>query len=258
MKARLFLVLVGVLVFTRDAYAISWTAGKPMMAGTDTFILTETNGTTITVGFISTGTEDAKEKAQKIKAAIDELNRPELKDKIGINGDTLTFPAVVKGFEKAKDGDKTKERDKTSSLIPESTTIDYHGVPSGIGLDGQESVFQASFGFAVSSTEILVDSNLTFSRLSSPTVNGLLTDTFNAFLSSLPAMFSSNLHLDFGNEQITFVFPPDATDGFVTNFTSDLTTQASSGLFEVPEPSTVLLFGFGLICAWSYRRCRTR
>jgi hypothetical protein len=244
---------ITLVLSSTNAYAVSWTAGKPMQGGTDKFILT-LDGTTITAGALLTGAESAEDKAKAIKKAIDDLNRPELKDKIGIQGGTLTFPGVVKDFMKAKDGDGTKEKDKTASLSPGSGTIGYHNAPSGNGVGGTGSVFQASFGFSLTSTEIFLDSNLTFSGLSNPTIGGLLTDTFNGLLADLPTTFSSNLHLDLANEEIIFDFPSNATNGFVTNFTSDLITQATSGISEVPEPSTLLLFVSGLaglgVSAW--------
>ena len=80
-------------------------------------------------------------------------------------------------------------------------------------------------------------------------MSGLLTDTFNEFLSDLPLSLRSLLSLDSANDRIVFEFPTGESDYFVQNFTSDTTLGVTIELAATPEPSTFILFALTMVSA---------
>lgn len=173
---------------------------------------------------------------------------------------TINLDSTVKGFEYRYDG--TGERHNYSKFSTPPTTppkktkatVDFHGFSSellsGVDENGNESVFQTSFGF----DGFVVDASFNFSDLTGNTIDDLLTDTFNAFLADLLPIYATNLSLDLFNNEINFEFPDADAAGFVDTYTSDTNTYASLGLVTstVPEPSVLSLllisaiaFGFG-------------
>jgi hypothetical protein len=122
--------------------------------------------------------------------------------------------------------------------------IDFDGTISGIDSTGAASVFTASLGW----DGFIATADLTSTAISSPTVDGLLSDMFNIFQSQLPPSLQPDLVLDLPDQLISFDFPPGQTNYFVADFASDITTFSSLSLeVPVPEPAAVLSFPFGLV-----------
>jgi hypothetical protein len=129
--------------------------------------------------------------------------------------------------------------------------VGFNGILNGTDDNGNPSIFQAAIG----SAGISLDANLAFDTLSSPTVDGLLTDVFNTFLSELPLPLRPDLALDLTQDLITFQYPDGESDFFVENFSSDRTLNTVAGMV-VAEPPTVLMLFFGVLAlaACRYRR----
>lgn len=158
--------------------------------------------------------------------------------------------------------------------LPNGTTqtalIDFHGEPTGTDGNRFTSVFQSSivdFGLDT----LLASSNVSYSNLLDPSLDGVLTETYNQLFASLPTSMQSNLTLDLLNDQIEFAFPGSIDYGGAVSFSSDLTTISSAGdkasplptnleLFTfaaaVPEPSTGALLSLGIFALLVYTRRR--
>jgi PEP-CTERM motif len=250
---------ITLLLFATTLHAdqISWTAGNPPNVGLDQFLIV-VDGTPINFGVSITTANDPKKKAQAVKAELqsDALkNRfPKLRD-VTIDGDAdkLTFSKNVESFKIVKGGLPTGEPLPKTSIglvdTPAFGFIGFTNTPVGLTPDGSASIFEASLGFLFLGSTIFADSSLTYPELSSPTIAGVLTDTFNQLQANLPNSFRSNLHLDLAEEQIVFDFLLNASDAFVANSTSDLETQVFGGMSQapVPEPSTLMLLTIGVI-----------
>ena len=79
-------------------------------------------------------------------------------------------------------------------------------------------------------------STLTFSSLSSPTIAGLLTDTFNSLDSQLPPSLQQNLTLDLAHNSILFAYPTTAANPYVVGGTTDFGAGSKSGLRACDSP----------------------
>jgi hypothetical protein len=156
----------------------------------------------------------------------------------------VTLPAKITKFEQTVN--QSGEKGTVASLFPGTGSVGFNLALTGLTQTGTTSTFQASLGFSLASLDVLAASNIPFSNLTSPTPNGLLTDTFTQLRSNLPLIFQSSLSLDLSAHAINFNFPNNATNAFVSSFTNDLTTQATVSLSEIPEPSGFILMAIGL------------
>jgi hypothetical protein len=127
----------------------------------------------------------------------------------------------------------------------DSARIEFHEDLSGLAASGLEAVYQASLGFG----GLVADADLSFAMLSGPTIEGLITDIFAQLRSDLPDPLKPNLRLDLSAQLIEFLFPPNTTDAFVSNFTTDLETTSALALAvtTVPEPHSTWLIGLGAV-----------
>lgn len=224
-------------------------AGKPTITATDTFRILaagDRSGTTISVPIGAANTA-----ADKAVAIVQEINRvfgagrgvasidPVNPARVNING--IVSRATIRS------GQTTRYAELNLDAFPFEAfaLVDYEGVLAGIDANGDESVFQSSFGF----DGLIANASLTFSTLSGSTIDDLLIDTFDEFLTDLPMSLTTNLKLDLVNDQITFLWPTQESNYFVTNFTSDITTAASLGMTSIPEPPTIflLIIGFPIL-----------
>ncbi|MBI1925414.1 PEP-CTERM sorting domain-containing protein [Candidatus Poribacteria bacterium] len=249
---RVFALLMMLCIYSPTVYAGSITAGKPDHGGTDVWNVSLKNGNSAKVRVPLTGREEPAGKAEKIVMAINLAFGgvvvagidPGNPAKVVFNGAAI----------KTEDGTGETSIEAIVSLDADLSTgigiaiIDYHGSLTGLDANGNESVFMSSLGF----DGLLADFNRTFSSLSGPTINNLLTDTFNDFLSDLPLSLHPNLHLELANERIVFDLPPNQFNYFAQHFTSDITTQATGGIAPIPEPSSLLLFGVGILGLLGY------
>jgi hypothetical protein len=134
-------------------------------------------------------------------------------------------------------------------LSVQFATVGFNGNLNGRDDAGDPSIFQA----AVGSSGISLAANLAFDTLSSPTLDGLLTDIFDTFLSELPLPLQPNLSLDLTQDLISFQFPMGQSDFVVENFSSDQTLNTVAGLAEVTEPPTATLLVVGILALITFK-----
>jgi hypothetical protein len=148
---------------------------------------------------------------------------------------------------------RTREKETINNPLGiQFATVGFNGNLNGRDDDGNPSVFQAAIG----SSGISLAANLAFDTLSSPTLNGLLTDVFDAFLSELSPSLQPNLSLDLSQDLITFQFPIGQSDFVVENFSSDQTLNTVAGLAEVTEvtePPTATLLFVGILALIAFK-----
>ena len=249
---------VALLLFsTGDCYAITVTleAGRPSRTGVSDVFQVTLDGTVIDVE-VPIVDRDPISKAARIAATMKAkgipfaTHSPPTSNRVVIDSARVTSVTAK----------ETNSGEEIRGIAPAGIglgVVGFHGTVGGVDDDGFSSVFHSSFGFS----GLLVDASLTLGSLSSPTLSGLLTDTFNEFLSDLPLSLRSLLSLDLANDRIVFAFPRGESDYFVQNFTSDTTLGVTIELAAVPEPSTFTLFAVAIVSATGYacaRRTRRR
>lgn len=101
--------------------------------------------------------------------------------------------------------------------VPFFAHIGFSGPLSGSDFSGGVATYTAALGF----DGVNAASTLTFSSLSSPTIAGLLTDTFNSLDSQLPPSLQQNLTLDLAHNSILFAYPTTAANPYVVGGTTD-------------------------------------
>ena len=156
---------------------------------------------------------------------------------------------------------KTKQKMilETGGLVPGNAQIDYFGTLSGQDLNGMESTYEAELGFTLlidgGALPVFSSGSLSFSQLPGPSIDDLLLTMFTDLRADLPASLQPLLSLNLAAQAIVFSYPSNTVDLSLRNFSSDLTTDPSMALNEVPEPSTLMLLATGLgMSACRFRR----
>ena len=140
---------------------------------------------------------------------------------------------------------------ETSFAGPVSGTIDFEGTVSATNPSGSESSFQAALGY---SGGVLASSSILYSSLSSPTLAGVLTDTYNQLLAQLPSSLQPDLSLDLAHDAIKFLFPVSYSEPYVSVGTTSIGTLTSLDLqVAVPEPATLPMAGAAALLGLGYR-----
>jgi hypothetical protein len=141
--------------------------------------------------------------------------------------------------------------------LAKSVQVGFSGDLCGMGSGGVESTFSAKIAFGSVDDQV----NLSFSTLSSPTIAGLLTDTFNGLEAGLPASLQGNLSLDTTTGRITFLMPAGVSDAQVCVQGTDtlVVTGLDLTVQPVPEPFSAVLVRVGalsLLGWWGLRHSR--
>lgn len=145
---------------------------------------------------------------------------------------------------KFKDGaDEDDKFTLTSPTGKREGRIGWEGALSGLGPGGAEATYSAT----LAGGGFLAQSSLTFSGLSSPSVTGLLTDTYAALRPQLPASMQDDLRLDLADQLLVFSFDPTTTNPTAGSNTSDLSLSSTFEVGVVPEPTSIVLVGIGLV-----------
>jgi hypothetical protein len=158
-------------------------------------------------------------------------------------------------------GDKTGEGGALASLDfqpPDSQLTALMGFDtglSGFATNGGMSTFTAEFGYAGLSDSV----NIAFNQLSAPTLDALTSAMFTGLLQGLPSQLQPDLHLDLGNDEISFDLPSGQTGYFAGTLSTDSLVETSGGLATAsPEPASLLLIGSGFVCIAGFLRKRSR
>ncbi len=203
-------------------------------------------------------------KAEKLSAAINkQLNALGVNDATSHNpgSDTVNQKSDRMTGIQLNTNNSHENEDNVKSFTPAGNAlkaiINYEFAPSGLNFQGGMSDFASSISFTSPTFgNVLTDSSLTFGALSSQTTDGITQDTYDQLLAGLPAALRSNLSLDLSQDMITFMFPANATNADVSNFSSDTDTAQALGLLQigVPEPSTLTLLLGCAVGVLTYRR----
>jgi hypothetical protein len=145
---------------------------------------------------------------------------------------------------------------------PSVATLGYGFEPgdtalSGLDANGGAAIYTAGFSFTDAAGTVSLNSSLTFSQLSTPTVDGLLTAEYNTFEAQLLAQAPSLagiLSLDLADASIQLDFPSTVLDGTVTTDVTDVSLVENQSIGASPEPSGVVLLPAGLMFLWWRRR----
>jgi hypothetical protein len=146
--------------------------------------------------------------------------------------------------------DKTGENGQgaASVTIPDNTQviIGHLGALSGVDDLGDISSFTASLGYDGLTTDT---ASFFYNQLATPTVDDLVTQTYDELLAGLPPTLQSDLTLNLPGDQIVFDVPNGSTNVFMTNTTTDTGVELNGGLspLVLPEPGSMLLVGTGLL-----------
>lgn len=233
---------------------------QPEHGGNFRLHLMDAAGKDTLIDVVLNGNETAEQKANIVSAEINRIFNNQTFSRVNPGGGllhpTIEVDSSITTFRYAWDGTGerhrfTKHADNSNTQTNKETMIavDYHlfdGVMlDGVDQNGQESIFQASFGF----DNVVADASFRFGDLSGNTIDALLIDTYHAFLADLPSMYQGNLSLDLLNDEINFVFPDWSAAGFVETFTSDTNAYASMsmGTNTIPEPSLIHLLSIAAI-----------
>jgi PEP-CTERM motif-containing protein len=258
-RNRIFIFLGIACAFPMTVFAgpISLTVGMPMKAGMDTFEITPPGGEGGTIVLTLNGNESDVQKADLLDAALTNKGIAFNRQK---NTAKFTFPNTVTAVGV---DDRTKEHIvlETAGMVPGLSELGFFGTLNGFDSSGFASTFEATIGLTVLTDggpeSILSSASVNFSQLAAPTVDALLQAIFVDLLADLPQFLQADLLLDLPHQVVAFAYPGNTVDVFADSFTSDVTTNASVRLSEVPEPSTILLLGAGLawllMSAWTWR-----
>ena len=190
-----------------------------------------------TVRLALLGTETARQKADKLADEFTNKRIAFTRDAATMTN--FTFPTTVTGVTV---DNKTKQRMilETAGLAPGNAQIDYFGTLSGQDLIGMESTYQAELGFTLlidgGALPVFSSGSLSFSQLPGPSIDDLLLTMFTDLRADLPASLQPLLSLNLAAQAIVFSYPSNTVDVSLRNFSSDLTTDPSMALNEVPEP----------------------
>jgi hypothetical protein len=243
-RSSIIALLSAAALLIAPAYAnpITLTVGTPLRSGPDGFEVTFTDGTTRIIG-VEAMRGDQDGKALRLLAEIRNVIDPSATR----NGAEIKINSTrVASFKILKDGNKSGESFKAASLSAGLfATVGFSGSLSGVDDDGQPSVFHAALGF----DGLNIEADLTFGELSNPSVGGLLTDIYDAFLAELPIDLRPNLSLDLAGALVSFQFPSSQTGYFVETFASDrsLSAELELAISAIPEPASLTLLLFGIL-----------
>jgi len=119
-------------------------------------------------------------------------------------------------------------------------SVNYAGflADSPIGGSGPVEYF-AQFGFDGTT----ITSDILYSSLTTPTIDGLMTQTYDNLLSQLAPSLDGDLTLNLSTDTITLDFLPTDTNISVEAFSSDTGIDVTQTLASTPEPPSYLLLG---------------
>jgi len=233
------------------------TAGKPTADGTDVISIYKNGGgfgIPIEVPNILAA-DMPDEKAVKIMNAINAVKPgvasidPNNSANVLLNG----YKAIGLGAENnSKEPIKVGDAGQPGNM--DLAIVGYSGTPTGLDINGDESVFTASFGY----DGLTVSDTIDYDNLTGTSIDDVLTDFYDSFLSQLPTQLDSALSLDLPDDQILFQFPNNETNYFVNIATTDAGVEEAGGIADdTPEPGTILLAA-GAVAALAVRtRLRT-
>lgn len=147
-----------------------------------------------------------------------------------------------------KNGDKTGEGAALASLdvVPSNfAMIGLMGFDtglSGMDMNGNASTFTAEFGYDGLNDTV----TLAYNQLTTPTLDGLVSQMFADLLAGLPAGLQGDLSLDLADDAILFDLPVNQTNYFAGTLSTDTEVETYGGLETAPEPSAFLLICVGL------------
>ena len=152
----------------------------------------------------------------------------------------------------------TGETDQAGLATAASVSVlGFDGSLSGIAYAGHTASYNAEIDF----NSVTATSSVLFSSLANPSINGLLTATYNNLEAALPAAFRSNLVLDLTGGDLMFTAPPGAINAAVSTQSLDVAVGSFvGGAATAPEPSSwvFLIIGASAIFAGSLRRTTTK
>jgi hypothetical protein len=241
------------------AFAGMITPGAPAAPGTDTFTFTEQGtGKIIVVTVVITPAIVAAALAAGVKPA----------DVFAVGGDVklLGYDSIAGVIGSKESSTLVYGATFSDPTGPALASLGYQFAPGsttlgGLDPNGGEATYTAGFSFTDSIAGLVsLTSTLSFSQLSNPTLDGLLTAQFNAMQGQLSAYgpaFAGFLSLDLAKSSIDLRFPSTVLDGSVTTDSKDISIFETQSIASAPEPSGVVLVTAGLAgLGWWRRRTR--
>jgi len=214
-----------------NAKTITITPGTTDTGGTLKITITDAGGEH-PVSILIDGPKNQREKAELITS--------ELSNQHFTSSATIAGLVSVDFVNKICIAPNTFEHDAATSDDP-FATLSFSGALTGMTPAGDLASYEAMLLF----DDVAAVSVLTLSDLSTRTIAGLMTATFNNLRSQLPVGQQSNLLLDPSGNSMTFYFHDGAINATVGMFTSDVGVVCEFCLDTVPEPSTRILIAMG-------------
>jgi hypothetical protein len=135
------------------------------------------------------------------------------------------------------------------------TLTAYLGFDTGIsGQDrfGNPSTFTWSVGYA----GFTDTATLSYNQVTTPTLDGLVSQMYGDLRAGMPAWMQGNFHLDLQDDYAYFNFPQGQTDYFSASISNDSLVEPNGGLAYTPEPSSLFLLGSGVLGLSGFLRNR--